>query len=159
MLFFTEKGLYRYLLQSRRVKAEEFQDYVYDLIISERQRTVDAALLDAKLARDALALANETFTEKLKIAQGFQLRAETTFDDYKQWAYDRLEADHPLLAGGAWSPAELAVLSHYFMTSYFEDGYEDLVAIRSGEVEDVAPQVYRAAAEQHRTKAIDECRA
>lgn len=128
-------------------------------MITERKRVVDDLTLELKIARDALALMDETFSEKLKTVQGFQLRAETTFDDYKQWAYDRLEVDHPLLAGGAWSPPELAVLSHYFMASYFEDGYDDLVAIRSGEVEDVAPQIYRAVAEQHRAQVIDECRA
>lgn len=50
--FFTEKGLYRYLLQSRRAEAASFQGLAYDLLAAERRRVVNAARLEAKIARD-----------------------------------------------------------------------------------------------------------
>ncbi|HVE12201.1 MAG TPA: Bro-N domain-containing protein [Elusimicrobiota bacterium] len=53
--FLTEKGMYRYLLQSHRKEAAAFQETVYDLLAAERRRVVDAAQLEAKIARDAAA--------------------------------------------------------------------------------------------------------
>jgi prophage antirepressor-like protein len=48
--FLTERGLYRYLLQSNRPKASAFQDYVFDLLTEQRKRDLDAARLEAKIA-------------------------------------------------------------------------------------------------------------
>lgn len=58
-LFLTEIGLYKYLLQSRSAAAEPFQQHVYRLLVTERKRVVDAALLAAKIARDDAANVRE----------------------------------------------------------------------------------------------------
>lgn len=49
--FLTEAGLYKYLLQSRRKEAEEFQCFTYDLLKAERKRTVDNAQIALKIAQ------------------------------------------------------------------------------------------------------------
>jgi hypothetical protein len=160
MLFFTEKGMYRYLLQSRRKEALPFQMYVYDLIVDDRKRVVDEALLEAKLARDELALAGKTFeiererlTAEITRVKGFQFRQDvTTFDDYVKWVDSKLEVKQPFLSGGCWTDPETWVLSHYFTQGRYEEGYEDIVRIRSEEIEDVAPLVYRVAATDHRQR-------
>jgi prophage antirepressor-like protein len=155
MMFFTEIGLYEYLLQSRREEAKKFRRYVCRLVIAERKRVVDAALLDAKLARDALALEREENAIKLAIVKGFQFRLDvTTFEDYVKWVDSKLEVEQPIIAGGSWSKPELGVLSYYFGTGRYEEGYEDIVRIRADEIEDVAPLVFRVAAADHR-KAVE----
>jgi prophage antirepressor-like protein len=58
-IFFTEMGLYKYLLRSGRPKAEPFQAYVYKLLVAERKKHVDKALLELKLAQDAAKLAQD----------------------------------------------------------------------------------------------------
>lgn len=45
----TEAGLYRYLLQSKKKLAEEFQLFTYNLLTAERKRTVDDARLALKI--------------------------------------------------------------------------------------------------------------
>ncbi len=48
--FFTEKGLYKYLLRSNSPKAEEFQDFVFDILKQTRHQIVDSHLLKLKIA-------------------------------------------------------------------------------------------------------------
>lgn len=50
-LFLTEAGLYKYLLQAKGAKAEEFQRFVYKLLKEEKKRTVDAIQLALKIER------------------------------------------------------------------------------------------------------------
>jgi prophage antirepressor-like protein len=49
--FLTEAGIYRYLLQSKKPLAEEFQLFTYDLLTKERKRTVDGARLALKIEK------------------------------------------------------------------------------------------------------------
>jgi prophage antirepressor-like protein len=73
-IFLTEKGLYRYLLQSRRKEAEAFQDLAYDLLAAERRRIVDVALLEAKIAKDSAAQAQDAAARaKVEAAQAQDL--------------------------------------------------------------------------------------
>ncbi len=51
MQHLTEAGLYKYLLQAKGEKAEEFQRFVYKLLKEERKRTVDSIQLALKIAR------------------------------------------------------------------------------------------------------------
>ncbi len=51
---FTEKGLYRYLLRSNMPKAEEFQEYVFDVLVNIRRQIVDDAQLEAKIANKTI---------------------------------------------------------------------------------------------------------
>jgi prophage antirepressor-like protein len=44
--YLTEIGLYKYLLQSNKPEAEEFQDYVYNLLV--KQRRAEFAQLNTK---------------------------------------------------------------------------------------------------------------
>jgi hypothetical protein len=158
MMFFTEGGLYEYLFQSRLERAKQFRRYVVELLIAERKRVVDEALLEAKLARDTLSLTGkryeiecERLTAELERVKGFQFRqGVTTFEDYVKWVDSKLEVKQPLIAGGRWTDPETWVLSHYFGEGRYEEGYEDIVRIRSEEVDDVAPLVYRVAAADHR---------
>ena len=53
--FLTEAGLYKYLMQSKKEKAEEFQRFVYKLLKEERKRTVDAIQLALKIERTKTA--------------------------------------------------------------------------------------------------------
>jgi prophage antirepressor-like protein len=48
-MFFTEVGLYKYLLQVQCAAAEPFQLFVYNLLREERERTVDAVQLALKI--------------------------------------------------------------------------------------------------------------
>lgn len=48
----TEIGLYKYLLQSKKKLAEEFQLFTYDLLTKERKRTVDESRLALKIEQD-----------------------------------------------------------------------------------------------------------
>jgi prophage antirepressor-like protein len=50
-LFLTEAGVYKYLLQAKGEKAEEFQHFVYKLLKEERKRTVDSIQLALKIER------------------------------------------------------------------------------------------------------------
>jgi len=69
--FFTERGLYKYLLQSKRPRAEEFQDFVFDLLAKERRRVVDEKLLQAKIDADKVRLELSAM-----IAENMALRAK-----------------------------------------------------------------------------------
>lgn len=60
MIYLTEAGLYRYLLQSNSEKAIEFQLFVYNLLTEERKRTVDSVKLALKIAQTELAEKNKT---------------------------------------------------------------------------------------------------
>ncbi len=51
MQYFTEAGFYKYMMQSRGEKAEEFQLFVYELLKEERRKTVDSTQLALKIAR------------------------------------------------------------------------------------------------------------
>lgn len=51
MLYLTEAGLYKYLLQSKREEAEEFQDFVFDILTAERKKTVDSIQLALKISQ------------------------------------------------------------------------------------------------------------
>jgi len=51
-IFLTERGLYKYLLQSKQPKAAEFQEFVFDLLATERKREVDEIKLQAKIKED-----------------------------------------------------------------------------------------------------------
>jgi prophage antirepressor-like protein len=63
--FFTERGLYKYMLQSLRPEAEAFQEMVYDLLAAERLKAVSSAQLEAKIALDdAKAARNEAKAAK-----------------------------------------------------------------------------------------------
>jgi prophage antirepressor-like protein len=67
MLYLTEAGAYKYLLQSRLAKAEPFQLYVYSLLKDARQAEVDIAELKAKIAQtEAEALRTETNEERAR---------------------------------------------------------------------------------------------
>jgi len=48
--FLTEFGMYRYLLQSGLPKAEPFQEFTYELLSTERRKTVDSVELALKIA-------------------------------------------------------------------------------------------------------------
>jgi prophage antirepressor-like protein len=50
MRYFTEAGMYKFLLQSRSLQAEAFQIFTYDLLKVERKRTVDSIQLSLKIA-------------------------------------------------------------------------------------------------------------
>lgn len=143
MRFFTEKGLYKYLLQAQKPIAEEFQEYVYDLVVAERKRVVDEAQLEAKLARDALALERARHTRALKAARGFQLEESSTFDDYAAWCLERLADEHPLTAPEALSERETWILSYYFTKGLYKDGYEDLVSICLEGIKEPLPRLFR----------------
>lgn len=54
--FLTEKGLYRYLLQSRRPLAATFQDYVIDQLCEFRRKIVDDTIVENSLLRTRLEL-------------------------------------------------------------------------------------------------------
>jgi prophage antirepressor-like protein len=59
MQYFTEAGFYKYMLQSKGEKAEEFQCFVYELLKEERKKTVDSIQLALKIAKtEVLELRN-----------------------------------------------------------------------------------------------------
>lgn len=58
-LIFTEMGLYKYLLASKRVEAEPFQRWVYDQLKQLRKTMVTDAELKVKLAEDRASLAED----------------------------------------------------------------------------------------------------
>jgi len=49
---FTEKGLYKYLLSSRRPEAEEFQDYVFDLLKKVRIKQMKCMATKLKIREE-----------------------------------------------------------------------------------------------------------
>jgi len=49
--FLTEDGVYKYLMQAKGEKAEEFQHFVFKLLKIERRKTVDSIRLALKIAR------------------------------------------------------------------------------------------------------------
>ncbi len=51
MQYFSEEGFYKYMMQSKGEKAEEFQRFVYKLLKEERKKTVDSIQLALKIAR------------------------------------------------------------------------------------------------------------
>jgi prophage antirepressor-like protein len=57
--FLTEAGLYKYLLQAKGEKAENFQRFVYKLLKEERKRTVDAIQLELKITQSLLLKAEQ----------------------------------------------------------------------------------------------------
>jgi len=63
-IFFTERGVYKYLTQSRLPGAVDFQEFVYDLLSAERQRVVDAQQLQAKIDLDAQRLRIEVLQQE-----------------------------------------------------------------------------------------------
>jgi prophage antirepressor-like protein len=62
--FLTEAGVYKYLMQTKGEKAEEFQQFVYDLLKGERKRTVGATQLLLKITQTQL---EETKREKASL--------------------------------------------------------------------------------------------
>ncbi len=50
-LFLTERGLYKYLLQSSRPKAKAFQDFVFDVLVEMRQSVQNVLLFEVLVAR------------------------------------------------------------------------------------------------------------
>jgi prophage antirepressor-like protein len=66
MLYLTEAGLYKYLLQSKGEEAEEFQDFVFDLLTAERKRTVDSIQLALKISQTEI---EETRREKASMGR------------------------------------------------------------------------------------------
>ena len=83
VLYLTERGLYRYLLQSRRPEALGFQDMVFGLLVAARLRVVDGALLAAKIACDEVRrVRDEAKAEDARRqAESAQLRAESAQRD------------------------------------------------------------------------------
>jgi prophage antirepressor-like protein len=80
MLYLTERGLYRYLLQSRLDAAIAFQEFTYDLLTAERKRTVNSLHLALKIVRTQL-------DEQKNIAQ----HARTETEDVMRVANDARE--------------------------------------------------------------------
>lgn len=54
MMFLTEFGLYKYLIQARGAIADEFQRFVFNLLRDERKRTVDSLQLALKITKSQL---------------------------------------------------------------------------------------------------------
>lgn len=59
MNFLTERGLYKYLLQSDRPEAEAFQDWVYDRLCEIRVQIVVNKDLELRIAQDNLRITLE----------------------------------------------------------------------------------------------------
>lgn len=66
IMYLTEEGIYKYLMQSKLEAAEEFQEFVFDLIKEERKRTVDSIQLALKIAQAEL---EDTRREKAFMGQ------------------------------------------------------------------------------------------
>jgi len=60
--FFTERGLYKYLTQSSRPKAEPFQEWVYDRLCELRTKLITDAELATKIANRKLELVTENMS-------------------------------------------------------------------------------------------------
>jgi hypothetical protein len=88
-LFFTEPGLYRYLLQSRREEAEEFQEWVEDHLCALRQQLVNKAELQAKIAGDTIRL----LAKKEGIARECVLGLRSTLNAICIAVYDDRQLD------------------------------------------------------------------
>jgi prophage antirepressor-like protein len=67
-VFLTEAGVYKYLLQAKGEKAEEFQRFVYKLLKEERKKTVDSIQLALKI--------EQTKNEELKREKSSLQRSE-----------------------------------------------------------------------------------
>jgi len=81
VMFLTECGVYKYLLQSKRPKAEEFQEFVFHTLAKERKRVVDDQKLSAKIKLDEQLLRNEVLlreNSELKVSvQGYRAKWRT----------------------------------------------------------------------------------
>jgi len=62
MSYLTEAGLYKYLLHSKKKKAEEFQEFVYNFLVAERERHTVAVLEAAAKRELALKKINDDLT-------------------------------------------------------------------------------------------------
>jgi prophage antirepressor-like protein len=91
MLMLTERGLYKYLLRSKRPEAEAFQEWTFDLIAEARLKLVDAERLAAKLAHDqALLAAHSQYRGMLLRASDLEeelreIRRQEALRPYRPW--------------------------------------------------------------------------
>ena len=102
VLYLTERGVYKYLMQTRRREAEAFQEYIYEVVEAERQRVVDAARLRARLAEAELA-EERARHERTKVAWVLE-RAEQRREELrafeKRWGPSAEERAYMGLPGG-----------------------------------------------------------
>lgn len=77
MMFFTENGLYRYLLRSNLKKAVEFQTYVYNLLKKERGRILAEAIEKASVrARELESINADLLTGNANLRQALERRSK-----------------------------------------------------------------------------------
>lgn len=105
MSFLTERGLYKYLLQSTRPEAEAFQDWVYDRLCEIRLQIVDTAALETKIAQDREKLA---VAEKVAAYDNMDMLAISIYDD------SRSDSDHIGLAE--------FYIARYIASTHFRNG-------------------------------------
>lgn len=105
MSFLTERGLYKYLLQSTRPEAEAFQDWVYDRLCEIRLQIVDAAALETKIAQDREKLA---IAEKTAAYDNMDMMTISVYDDA------RSDSDYKGLAE--------FYIARYIASSHFRNG-------------------------------------
>lgn len=74
--YLTEAGLYKYLLQAKGEKAEEFQRFVYKLLKGERKRTVDSLRLAIKIGQAKLSEVRQNEEKLYRVAN--RMREENT---------------------------------------------------------------------------------
>jgi len=94
--FLTERGLYKYLLQSHRPKAEEFQEWVFDLLSDLRIRTIDATKLAAKIAEDRARAATkdiESLELEMSICSERLINMRSNINDMSLLTYDSYSDD------------------------------------------------------------------
>jgi len=65
--FFTETGLYRYMMQAPGEKAEEFQEFVCELLKAERRKTVDNLKLTIRISQTRIKVLQQN-EEQLCVA-------------------------------------------------------------------------------------------
>jgi len=82
--FFTERGVYKYLMQTKCQKAAEFQEFVFDLLTAERQRVVDEIQLQAKIKQDEQHLRNEVLQLENKELKSENKELKGSVQFYKQ---------------------------------------------------------------------------
>lgn len=78
MKFLTERGLYKYLLQSDLPDAEPFQEWVFDRLCEIRRQIIDDAQLEAKIAKDAEEFAN---LRAVNLTESLDMLTKSSYDD------------------------------------------------------------------------------
>jgi prophage antirepressor-like protein len=127
MFYLTERGLYRYLLQSRLDAAIEFQEFTYDLLTAERKRTVNGLRLALKIVRTQLdeqknatqnamiksGIAQKETENVIRVANDAREKLRQTQDKLK-----RLQKTQQFTAQGRIAAAEKANAERSWMSSF-----------------------------------------